>query len=58
MTIPALKQVEAAVALEEYAHLSSAADGIVFVAAAVSREDPEVVVCLVGYRNDTAGDVS
>lgn len=58
MTIPALKQDEAAGALEEYARSSSAADGIEFVAAAPSREDPEVVVCVVGYRNDTAGDVS
>lgn len=58
MTIPAPKQDGAAGALEEYARVSSVADGIEFVAAAASREDPEVVVCLVGYRNDTPGDVS
>lgn len=58
MAIPAPKQDEAASALEEYVRLSSPADGIEFVAATPSREDPEVVVCLVGYRNETTGDVS
>lgn len=59
MTIPAQDQSGAANALEDYARLSSAADGIEFLAAAPSREDSEVVVCLVGYRNGMAGgDVS
>jgi hypothetical protein len=51
MVIPIERQDEAASAFEDYILSVSIDEKTQFIAVATSREDPEVVVCLIGYRD-------
>lgn len=59
LSIPESKQAELAALFNAYLASSAATDGLEYLAVAASREDPKVVVCLAGFKDEaTAQRVS
>lgn len=57
MITPVEKQDDLARAFEDYISTVSDDGKICFMAVAASREDPEVVVCLTGFREDSEAKI-